>query len=147
MKQEVDTTLTTPAIGDSKSTQTPDKRPGPSVKKGPGPALMSASTLLGNDVHNADGEDIGDIKDIMLDMRSGKVSYAVLSFSAFLITGAKLFAVPWSALELDTENKRFILNVTKDRLKQAPGFDKSHWPNMADQIWQKEIHTYYEATH
>ena len=79
----------------------------------------------------------------MLDMRAGKVGYAVLSFGGFLGMGEKLFAVPWSALTLDTENKRFVLNVEKDRLKNAPGFDKDKWPNMADESWAKEIHSYY----
>ena len=116
---------------------------GPEVRKGPGPELMSADTLVGNDVYNIKDEHIGGIKEIMLDTRSGKVAYAVLSFKAFLSTGEKLFAVPWNALKLDTEHKRFTLNVDKDRLKDAPGFDKSHWPNMADQTWQKEIHAYY----
>ena len=116
---------------------------GPTTKKGPGPELMGADTLVGNDVYNLKGEDIGDIKEIMLDMRSGRVGYAVLAFEPFLSMGEKLFAVPWNALTLDTEHKRFTLNVEKDRLKDAPGFDKKHWPNMADQTWQKEIHTYY----
>lgn len=120
-----------------------DDTAGPEVRKGPGPELMGADTLVGNDVCNLKGEDIGDIKEIMLDMRSGKVSYAVLSFTGFLSMGEKLFAVPWDALTLDTKHKRFTLNVEKDRLKDAPGFDKSHWPNMADQTWQKEISAYY----
>jgi len=110
---------------------------------GPGPELMGADTLSGNDVYNQKGEDLGDIKEIMLDMRSGKVSYAVLSFGGFLGMGEKLFAVPWGALTLDTENKRFVLNVEKERLKNAPGFDQEKWPNMADQAWSNEIHTYY----
>jgi len=71
------------------------------------------------------------------------VSYAVLSFGGFLGMGEKLFAVPWNALTLDTKNKRFVLNVEKERLKQAPGFDTDKWPNMADQAWAKEIHSYY----
>lgn len=119
---------------------------GPEARKGPGPELMGANTLVGNDVYNLKGEDIGDIKEIMLDMRRGRVSYAVLSFKTFLAMREKLFAVPWDALTLDTENKRFILNVEKERLKNAPGFDKSHWPNMSDQTWKKEIHAYYGTT-
>ena len=110
---------------------------------GPGPDLMGADTLVGNDVFNHKDEDLGDIKEIMLDMRSGKVGYAVLSFGGFLGMGEKLFAVPWKALTLDTNNKRFVLKVEKDRLKLAPGFDKDKWPNMADQSWEKEIHAYY----
>jgi sporulation protein YlmC with PRC-barrel domain len=105
--------------------------------------MMGANTLVGNDVCNHKGEDLGDIKEIMLDMRSGRVAYAVLSFGGFLGMGKKLFAVPWKALTLDTKNKRFVLNVEKDRLKDAPGFDKNQWPNMADQSWAREIHTYY----
>ena len=117
--------------------------PGPDMRRGPGPDLMGADTLVGNDVYNQEGEDLGDIKEIMLDMRNGKVGYAVLSFGGFLGMGEKLFAVPWDALTLDTENKRFVLNVEKDRLKNAPGFDKDNWPDMADQSWAKEIHSYY----
>jgi sporulation protein YlmC with PRC-barrel domain len=116
---------------------------GSSVRLGPGPELMGANTLIGNDVYNLKNEDLGDIKEIMLDMRTGRVSYAVLSFGGFLGMGEKLFAVPWNALTLDTQNKRFTLNVEKDRLESAPGFDQNSWPNMADPSWAKSIHDYY----
>ena len=114
---------------------------------GPGPTLMGADTLLGNDVYNADGEDLGDIKEIMIDMRSGEVAYAVLSFGGLLGLGDKLFAVPWEALELDTENKRFTLDIAKETLKQAPGFDKDHWPSMADEVWASGVHRFYGTTY
>lgn len=110
---------------------------------GPGPRLMGADTLVGNDVYNAQDENLGDVKEIMLDMSSGRVSYAVLSFGGILGMGEKLFAVPWSALTLDTVNKRFTLNVSKDKLDQAPGFDKDSWPDMADSQWANGIHDYY----
>lgn len=110
---------------------------------GPGPRLMGADTLNGNDVFNEQDEDLGDIKEFMLDMSTGRVSYAVLSFGGFLGMGDKLFAVPWDALKLDTVNKRFVLNVDKARLENAPGFDKDNWPNMSDQAWAQGIHTYY----
>jgi sporulation protein YlmC with PRC-barrel domain len=119
------------------------KSAGPDGRHGPGPEVMGAATLVGNDVYNMDDEDVGEIKEIMLDMRSGRVGYAVLAFGGFLGMGNKLFAVPWDALKLDTENKRFTLNVAKDRLEQAPGFDRDHWPNMADKSWENEIHSYY----
>jgi sporulation protein YlmC with PRC-barrel domain len=114
-----------------------------SEEQGPGPDLMGANTLIGNDVYNHNEEDLGDIKEIMLDVRSGRVSYAVLSFGGFLSMGEKLFAVPWNALTLDTVNKRFVLNVEKERLENAPGFDKDNWPNMADESWSTEIHSFY----
>ncbi|AEM48222.1 PRC-barrel domain protein [Acidithiobacillus ferrivorans SS3] len=109
------------------------------------PALMGANTLIGNDVYNQREEDLGSIKEIMLDMRSGKVAYAVLSFGGFLSMGEKLFAVPWTALTLDTTNRRFILNVEKDYLRDAPGFDKDQWPNMTDHTWSKSIDAFYGA--
>ncbi len=111
--------------------------------KGPGPELMGADTLLGNGVHNELNENLGDIKEIMLDMRTGKVAYAVLSFGGFIGLGEKLFAVPWSALKLDTQRKCFMLNVEKSSLKNAPGFDPDDWPDMADPKWASGIHEYY----
>jgi sporulation protein YlmC with PRC-barrel domain len=110
---------------------------------GPGPALMGADTLLGEDVVNAADENLGDIKEIMLDMNTGQVAYAVLSFGGFLGMGEKLFAVPWQALHLDTANKRFVLNIDKERLKNAPGFNKDAWPDMSDISWANQIHSFY----
>ncbi|HEU4778135.1 MAG TPA: PRC-barrel domain-containing protein [Telluria sp.] len=110
---------------------------------GPGPSLMGADTLIGDSVVNGQDEDLGDIKEIMLDMRSGQVAYAVLSFGGFLGLGEKLFAVPWQALQLDTVNKRFVLNVDKARLKTAPGFDPDAWPDMSDLTWANQIHSFY----
>lgn len=118
-------------------------RPGPGTALGPGPGLMGADTLVGNSVCNEHGEALGDIKEIMLDVRAGRISYAVLSFGGFLGMGKKLFAVPWQALKLDTENKCFVLDVDKKRLEAAPGFDPEHWPDMADQAWVEEIDHYY----
>lgn len=112
---------------------------------GPGPELMGADTLLGNDVYNDKGESLGEIREFMIDMTSGKIAYAVLSFGGLLGMGGKLFAVPWSALALDTANKRFTLNVPKDTLKDAPGFDKENWPAMSDQTWAAGVHKFYGA--
>jgi sporulation protein YlmC with PRC-barrel domain len=114
--------------------------------QGPGPEIMGANTLIGNDVVNHMEEDLGDIKEIMLDMSTGKVAYAVLSIGGFMGMGDKLFAVPWSALKLDTANERFVLNVDKARLETAPGFDKDDWPDMSDPTWQEQVGTFYENT-
>jgi hypothetical protein len=116
---------------------------GPDPRHGPGPHLMGSVTLVGNEVCNRAGMGLGEIKDIMIDMRSGRVSYAVLSFGAFMGIGGKLFAVPWAALTLDTDKKRFVLDVDKAQLDNAPGFDKHHWPDMADPTWQAGIDRYY----
>ncbi len=114
---------------------------------GPGPALMGADTLLGNDVCNQQGDSLGDIKEIMIDIATGKVAYAVLSFGGLLGLGDKLFAVPWAALSLDTVNKRFTLNVAKEALTEAPGFDKGHWPSMSDKTWAGGVHKFYGTSY
>src|ERR1700679_1880699 len=102
------------------------------VGPGTGPSLMGADTLIGNDLYNTANERFGTSKELMTDMSSRKISYAVLSYGGFLGMGDRLFAVPWAALKLDTANKRFTLNASKEQLKNAPGFDKDHWPVMAD---------------
>lgn len=111
--------------------------------EGPGPDMLTADTLEGDTVVNPAGEDLGEIKDIMLDVRSGRIAYAVLSSGGILGIGDKLFAIPWSALTLDADRKCFILDVSKERMEKAPGFDKDHWPKMADLNWATQIHSYY----
>jgi sporulation protein YlmC with PRC-barrel domain len=110
---------------------------------GPGPEVMAASDFEGEDVVNREGETLGDIEEIMLDVRSGRIAYAVLGAGGFLGLGEKYFAIPWRALTLDTDRKCFILDVDKERLEKAPGFDRDHWPSMADERWASEVHDYY----
>lgn len=109
--------------------------------------VLSASSLSSNDVYNPKGEKLGSIKELMLDIKSGKICYAVLSFGGFLSLGEKLFAVPWSALTVDTENERLVMDADEERLKTAPGFDPDKWPNMADAGWEKSVHSYYGTTY
>ena len=82
----------------------------------------------------------------MIDVRTGRVAYAVLSFGGILGMGEKLFAIPWSALTLDADQKCFVLDVPKERLEQAPGFDKDHWPSMADENWASQIYAFYNQS-
>lgn len=112
---------------------------------GPGPEIMAADTLEGDSVINTQGEDLGTIQDIMIDVPRGRVAYAVLATGGVLGIGSRLHAVPWSSLALDANRKCFVLNVDKERLQNAPGFDKDHWPSMADPRWATEIHGYYGA--
>jgi sporulation protein YlmC with PRC-barrel domain len=109
------------------------------------PKVLAADTLTGDKVVNPQKEDLGKIEHLMIDLENGRIAYAVLSFGGFLGMGDKLFAIPWSALAVDIVEKQFILNVDKELLKRAPGFDKDHWPNMADRAWATNVFTYYGA--
>lgn len=119
---------------------------GSSTAEGPGPYVMAASTLDGDKVMSSDGEDVGKIKEIMLDVYTGRIAYAVMSSGGFLGIGDKLLAIPWSALTLDTDRKCFLLSAASDTVRNAPGFDKDHWPAMADVAWANELHAYYGSS-
>jgi len=118
---------------------------GEANRSGPGPEVMAADTLEGDRVVNHLGEDLGKVRDIMIDVPSGRVAYAVLSSGGLLGVGDKLFAIPWAALTLDADRKCFVLNVDKQRLRDAPGFDKDHWPSMGDLRWATSIYEYYDT--
>lgn len=110
-----------------------------------GPALMGADTLIGTDVYNLEDEHLGEIEEIVLNMRTGGVVYAVLTFGGFLGFREKLFAVPWKALLVDGRAQRLLLRVTREELKNAPGFARDNWPDMADPQWSREIDAFYEV--
>ena len=105
--------------------------------------VLSAGTLKGDKVVDALGEQLGTLEDLMLDVNRGTIAYAVLSVGGFMGMGDKLFAIPWSALRVDTAEKRLVLGVKKELLESAPGFDKEHWPDFADQAWAATVYRHY----
>ena len=109
----------------------------------PSNVVCANENVIDKDVKNTAQEDLGTIKEVMLDKISGRVAYVVLESGTFLGMGGKLFAIPWHSITYDKNNECFILNVDKDRLKDAPGFDKDHWPDMADRTWGQSISDFY----
>jgi hypothetical protein len=83
----------------------------------------------------ADGQAIGKVREIMLDLQAGRIVYVVVSTGGFLGFGNKLFALPWSALTFDATRRCLLLAISSERLKSAPHFDKHHWPSMVDCTW------------
>lgn len=107
------------------------------------PINLSSSSINGTDVVNAQGENLGDIKDLMIDTNTGRVSYVVLSFGGFLGIGDKYFAIPWEAFSIDTDENEMVLNIPKEKLENAPGFDKDNWPTNANHTYLNEVYEYY----
>lgn len=107
------------------------------------PNSKSVSSLCGAKVINKAGKKLGKIEDFVVDLTTGRIAYAVLSFGGFLSTGDKLFAIPINALKLDLDKESFILDVYKERLEDAPGFDKNNWPDMADPEWGIKVHSFF----
>jgi sporulation protein YlmC with PRC-barrel domain len=109
------------------------------------PQVLQATTILGTKILNRAGEQLGSLKELVIDLEDGRIAYAVLSFGGILGKGDKLFAIPWEALILNPKDRTFILDVKKEVLKQAPGFDKDHWPDNAqyEAGWLSAIYEYY----
>ena len=109
------------------------------------PRLLSSSSIHGTNVNNLAGESVGEIKDLMIDWQSGDVAYAVLSFGGFLGLGEKLFAFPIEAFQFETEgiDAKIVLDVNKEKLENAPGFDEDNWPSSANYDFIDSVYTHY----
>jgi len=109
------------------------------------PQVLQATRVIGNKIFNRAGEQLGILRDLVFDFEEGHIAYAVLSFGGFMGMGDKLFAIPWEALVLNPKDQSFLLNVEKEVLKEAPGFDKDHWPDDAqyEAGWLLDIYEYY----
>ncbi len=114
-------------------------------------ANVRASQLIGVNLQNANGESVGEVNDLVIDSRTGRVRYAAVTYGGFLGMGDKLFAVPFEAFKVqhdpddpnDPDDFVMVLNVTKQQLEGAVGFDQDHWPNMADQKWARDLDARY----
>lgn len=101
--------------------------------------VNKASKLIGMSVKNTQNEDLGQIKDIVVDFKSGKVAYAVLAHGTTLGFGGKMIAVPFNALTVQTGEKALLLNLPKQQLAQAPGFNEDNWPDLNSGAAQRTI--------
>jgi len=112
-----------------------------------GTSSFKSSNVVGMRVDNPQGEHVGRIESLVMEVKSGKIRYAAVSFGGFLGMGEKLFAVPWGALKIQFNTERSqnhaVLDVSKSRLEKAPGFDKNHWPNFGDDKWASEVNSFY----
>jgi sporulation protein YlmC with PRC-barrel domain len=106
---------------------------------------VKASNILGSDVVDPKGDVLGGIKELVVDPSLGRVAYVVVSLSHFLCAGEKLFAIPFRAFRYDPAKSEYILDVSKERLAEAPGFEQDRWPSMSEETWNRDVHAYYES--
>lgn len=107
------------------------------------PNVLSTTAIIGDAVVNRAGENLGKIEELMLDLEKGRVAYAVLSFGGILGLGEKMFAIPFEALKLDASREHFTLDVDRNKMQSAPGFDKNNPPQAADRTWGAEVYKFY----
>jgi sporulation protein YlmC with PRC-barrel domain len=104
---------------------------------------LKARTIIGYDIRNPEGEDLGKIDNLMVNLEKGEIEYVVVEFGSFLGLGGKLFAVPFKELKFDPAGNIFLLNRDKEYLKKSPGFDKDHWPDTNDHSYFNNVTMYY----
>ncbi len=109
------------------------------------PGYATASSLMGYTVENSEGEALGNVEDIVLNLTQGRVAYTVLSFGGFLGIGDKLFAVPMTLLtpDMNMENEILTFNVAPEQLEEIPGFDQGNWPEIGSSSWRSEVSEYW----
>jgi sporulation protein YlmC with PRC-barrel domain len=105
--------------------------------------VNKASELVGMNVKNLLNEDIGEVVDLVIDMDTGRVAYAVLSTGGFIGFGERLFAIPPKVFKFSANEDHLLLDVNKEKLEKAPGFNKDNWPDRADRKWAEDVYTYY----
>jgi sporulation protein YlmC with PRC-barrel domain len=108
-------------------------------------SAVKATSVIGTDVVNPKRQSLGEIKEVVIDPMTGRVAYAVISFGGFLSMGEKLFAVPFTSLKYNHDKNEYVLDITKERLENAPGFDPDHWPMLSDEKWNRDVYAYYEV--
>ena len=107
------------------------------------------SKFIGMEVENPQGENLGEIKDIMIDS-TGRVRYAAVSYGGLMGMGDKMYAVPLDAFTFKREKDMFfddvtlILNVTQEQIKDDKGFDNKNWPDLDDEGYRKDLDTRYK---
>jgi sporulation protein YlmC with PRC-barrel domain len=125
-------------------------KPAPAMKSSQAQSValrnVRLSELIGKDVRNAQGEDLGDIKDAVIDINNGRVHYVVLSFGGFLGLGDKLFAYPMRAFSPTADKDELVLNVAKERLKDAPGFEANRYPDFQSADYRGRVDRYFGPT-
>jgi sporulation protein YlmC with PRC-barrel domain len=106
-------------------------------------APVRASVIIGKNVANPEGDSLGTIKEIVIEPGSFRVAYVVVSFGGFFRMSGKLFAIPFGLFKYDINKSEYILDIPKEKLEKAPGFDPEHWPSMSSEKWHREVHQYY----
>ena len=106
-------------------------------------SLISASKVQGTNVYNTDGDSLGEVYDVMIDKRSGKVAYAIMSFGGFLGVGEDYHPLPWNTLKYDTRQGGYVVGLTRQQLEGAPTYARTETPAWGDRAYEKSIHDYY----
>lgn len=108
--------------------------------------LHRVEDLIDAKIRNPQGEDLGEVEELVVDVNSGDIRYAVVSYGGFLGLGDKLFAVPLKAMTLKQDEDAdafFVVDINEERLENSEGFDDDNWPNFSDQSFTSSVDRTY----
>jgi sporulation protein YlmC with PRC-barrel domain len=97
--------------------------------------LLSGNRLSGCRVENPAGETLGKVEDLLIDEAQGRIAYLLLSLGGFLGIGTRFFVFPWASVHHDRTERRIIVDIDRESLRNAPGFDRESWPDLGGRTW------------
>lgn len=105
--------------------------------------LVSVGRLLNEHVIDIEGRDIGRVEDLVLDLSSGDIDFAVVKFGGLFGMGGKYHVIPWQLMNIDDERRAFTMDVTKEQVDRAPAFDSSNVPDVEDTQYMDAVFGYW----
>lgn len=105
--------------------------------------IASAEAITGIDVENLQGDDLGEIEALVIDLGTGRIVYAMMEYGGWLGMGEELAAVPWKALTPAPGEREFRLDITQDQLKTIPRFAPDDWSQTLDRQWLADVYARY----
>ncbi len=110
--------------------------------------VFRSGNVIGIPVKTPDHKNAGEIEEVVIDIETGRVAYAVLSFGGIFGFRDKFFAVPWEDFSFVHDEKQhyFVVDTSREKLENLPGFDKQDWPDVANSDWDREVDSHYQST-
>ncbi len=107
------------------------------------PEVITSRAITGKTVKNPDQKDLGTVHNLILDMKSGRVAFLVLSTGGIFGIGEKFIPVPWEAYSGVTDEDIVTIDVTRETLESAPSYDRDSWEGIHDLGWLSRVYQYY----
>ena len=117
--------------------------PAGALQAGPGLRLGAATSFYARMVADSDGNMLGSISDLILDLERGRVAYVVVSTGGFMGMGERMFAVPWQALR--SVGQQFVLDCKRAALEAAPAYEPDRWPSISTYGWHERVHAHFHS--
>ncbi len=105
------------------------------------PVALTSEQLIGHEIKNAQGDELGEIKEVIFDLTRGSAAYVLVGFGGFLGFGEELVPVPFSALSMSSDN--IVLNISPERLRNAPRYNAETTHGMANRRWHESVYNYF----